>query len=115
MRASPGCADLPGPWHDVPFGKIKISSEPNGASCLPPARRSPPDPAPVRSVGDRATTDAKDMQMPKYAILEAPSALGHVPEHPGVERAPEVLLNAGLADGLAATIRAALASQPGRD
>jgi arginase len=40
--------------------------------------------------------------MLKYAILEAPSALGHVPEHRGVERAPEVLLDAGLADGLAA-------------
>jgi arginase len=40
--------------------------------------------------------------MPKYAILEAPSALGHVPEHLGVERAPDVLLGAGLADGLAA-------------
>ena len=40
--------------------------------------------------------------MPRYAILEAPSALGHVPEHLGVERAPEVLLGAGLADGLAA-------------
>jgi arginase len=38
----------------------------------------------------------------KYAIVEAPSALGHVPEHRGVERAPEVLLGAGLADGLAA-------------
>jgi len=33
--------------------------------------------------------------------VEAPSALGHVPEHLGVERAPEVLLGAGLADGLA--------------
>ena len=40
--------------------------------------------------------------MPNYAILEAPSALGHVPEHRGVERAPDVLLGAGLADGLAA-------------
>src|SRR5450755_4577685 len=40
--------------------------------------------------------------MPRYAIVEAPSALGHVPEHRGVERAPEVLLAAGLADGLAA-------------
>ena len=38
--------------------------------------------------------------MPEYAILEAPSALGHVPEHVGVERAPAVLLAAGLADGL---------------
>jgi len=40
--------------------------------------------------------------MPRYAIVEALSALGHVPEHLGVERAPEVLLGAGLADGLAA-------------
>jgi arginase len=40
--------------------------------------------------------------VPKYAILEAPSALGHVPEHRGVERAPGVLLGAGLANGLAA-------------
>jgi arginase len=39
---------------------------------------------------------------PRYAILEAPPALGHIPEHRGVERAPEVLLGAGLADGLAA-------------
>jgi arginase len=35
-----------------------------------------------------------------YGILEACSALGHVPEHRGVARAPEVLLGAGLADGL---------------
>jgi arginase len=40
--------------------------------------------------------------VPRYAIVEAPSALGHVPEHLGVERAPQVLLGAGLADGLAA-------------
>ena len=40
--------------------------------------------------------------MLSFAIVEAPSALGHVPEHLGVERAPEVLLEAGLADGLAA-------------
>ena len=40
--------------------------------------------------------------MPRYAIVEAPSALGHVPEHLGVGRAPEALLAAGLADGLAA-------------
>jgi arginase len=38
--------------------------------------------------------------MRKYAILEAPSALGHIPEHLGVERAPGALLAAGLADGL---------------
>jgi arginase len=31
-------------------------------------------------------------RMPRYAIVEAPSALGHVPEHLGVERAPEALL-----------------------
>ena len=40
--------------------------------------------------------------IPRYAILESPSALGHVPEHRGVERAPGVLLDAGLADGLGA-------------
>ena len=40
--------------------------------------------------------------MPRYAIVEAPSALGHVPEHRGVERAPGALLGAELADGLAA-------------
>src|SRR5215469_14721243 len=42
------------------------------------------------------------MPMPRYAILEAPSALGHVPEHRGVERAPGVLLRAGISAGLAA-------------
>lgn len=36
----------------------------------------------------------------RYAILEAPSALGHIPEHLGVERAPGALLDYGLADGL---------------
>jgi arginase len=40
--------------------------------------------------------------VPRYAIVEAASALGHVPEHRGVERAPEVLLGFGLADGLEA-------------
>ncbi len=40
--------------------------------------------------------------MLRYAIIEAPSALGHVPEHLGVERAPGVLLGLGLADGLEA-------------
>jgi arginase len=50
--------------------------------------------------------------MPRYAILEAPSALGHVPEHRGVERAPAVLLDAGLADGLAAR-RAGRVEAPG--
>jgi arginase len=38
----------------------------------------------------------------EFAVLAAPSALGHVPEHLGVERAPEFLVEAGLADGLAA-------------
>jgi arginase len=50
--------------------------------------------------------------MLRYAIVEAPSALGHVPEHLGVERAPEVLLGAGLADGLAAR-RAGRVEAPG--
>jgi len=49
--------------------------------------------------------------MHKYAILEAPSALGHVPEHLGVERAPAVLLEAGLADGLAARRAGRVAAQ----
>jgi arginase len=40
--------------------------------------------------------------VPKFAIVEAASALGHVPEHRGVERAPGVLLGFGLADGLEA-------------
>lgn len=36
------------------------------------------------------------------AVLEAPSALGHVPAQRGVERAPERLLEEGIADGLGA-------------
>ncbi len=48
--------------------------------------------------------------VPKYAILEAPSALGHVAEHLGVERAPEALLELGLADGLAARRAGAVAA-----
>jgi hypothetical protein len=39
--------------------------------------------------------------VPSYAILEAPSALGHVREHLWVERALELLLKAELADGVA--------------
>jgi arginase len=40
--------------------------------------------------------------MAGIAVLEAPSALGHVPGHRGVERAPAVLLEAGIAAGLEA-------------
>ena len=40
--------------------------------------------------------------MSGIAILEAPSALGHVPEHLGVERAPGRLLEEGIAEGLGA-------------
>jgi arginase len=40
--------------------------------------------------------------MLQHAILEAPPALEHIPEHLGVERAPEVRLPAGFAKGLAA-------------
>jgi hypothetical protein len=57
-------------------------AEQTGAGCRPPATGGP-----LRH---------------QYAILEAPSALGHVPEHLGVERAPGVLLDAALADGLSA-------------
>ena len=42
--------------------------------------------------------------MPGIAILEAPSALGHVPEHRGVEKAPARLLEGGIADGLGAVV-----------
>jgi arginase len=53
-----------------------------------------------------------------YSILEAPSALGHVREHLGVERAPEALFGAGLADGLGARRAGrieALGYSPARD
>jgi arginase len=40
--------------------------------------------------------------IPGIAILEAPSALGHVPEHRGVEKAPARLLEQGIAEGLGA-------------
>jgi arginase len=40
--------------------------------------------------------------MPGISILEAPSALGHVPEHRGVEKAPARLLEEGIAEGLGA-------------
>jgi arginase len=40
--------------------------------------------------------------MPGIAILEAPSALGHIPEHLGVEKAPARLLEEGIATGLGA-------------
>jgi arginase len=42
--------------------------------------------------------------MPGIAVLEAPSALGHVPEHRGVELAPARLLEEGIADGLGAVV-----------
>lgn len=38
------------------------------------------------------------------AVLEAPSALGHVPAHRGVEKAPDQLLEDGIADGLGAVV-----------
>lgn len=56
--------------------------------------------------------------MLNYAIIEAPSALGHVPEHLGVERAPGILLGAGLADGLNARLAGRVAAEgyrPERD
>ena len=42
--------------------------------------------------------------MAGIAVLEAPSALGHVPEHRGVEKAPARLLEEGIADGLGAVV-----------
>jgi len=40
--------------------------------------------------------------MAGIAVLEAPSALGHVPEHRGIEKAPARLLEEGIAEGLGA-------------
>jgi arginase family enzyme len=45
--------------------------------------------------------------VPKYALVEAASALGHVPEHRGVERAPG---NGLTGDELTVTLRTAIAS-----
>src|ERR1700748_3454041 len=45
---------------------------------------------------------ARGGPMPGIAILEAPSALGHIPEHRGVEKAPARLLEEGIATGLGA-------------
>jgi arginase len=42
--------------------------------------------------------------MAGIAVLEAPSALGHVPEHRGVEKAPARLLEEGIAEGLGAVV-----------
>ena len=42
--------------------------------------------------------------MAGIAVLEAPSALGHVPEHRGVELAPARLLEDGIAEGLGAVV-----------
>jgi arginase len=42
--------------------------------------------------------------MPGIAVLEAPSALGHVPEHRGVELAPARLLEEGIEEGLGAVV-----------
>jgi hypothetical protein len=50
-----------------------------------------------RSLLPLLSTAAGGLLKPTCAIIEAPSALGHVPEHLGVERAPAVLLEAGLA------------------
>ncbi|MFJ4633870.1 arginase family protein [Streptomyces sp. NPDC088847] len=40
--------------------------------------------------------------MRNFAIIEAPSVLGHIPTHLGVAAMPDALLNAGLADRLSA-------------
>jgi arginase len=42
--------------------------------------------------------------MAGIAVLEAPSALGHMPEHRGVEQAPARLLEEGIAEGLGAVV-----------
>lgn len=47
----------------------------------------------------------------RLAVIEAPSALGHIPSHQGVARAPDVLLASGLAKQLGAR-RAARVAAP---
>src|SRR5262245_39851479 len=109
--------DQLGPQHDalndrirlaVMLGPMSVASS-RGSPCrshspVSRTRRHPGAwPAPVRAGGAEAgrhPLGAGGSLRHSYAILEAPSALGHIPEHRGVERAPGVLLEAGLADGL---------------
>jgi arginase len=56
--------------------------------------------------------------LPKYAIIQAPSVLGHIPSHLGVGRMPEFLLGLGLAEELSARRARRVESppyHPGRD
>jgi arginase len=48
----------------------------------------------------------------RFAVIEAPSALGHIPTHQGVARTPDVLLDAGLADRLRARRAARVPAPP---
>jgi arginase len=52
--------------------------------------------------------------MRRYAIIEAPSVLGHVPSHLGVARMPEFLLGTGLAESLSARRAGRVESPPYR-
>jgi arginase len=52
------------------------------------------------------------MEMRRYAVIEAPSVLGHIPEHLGVARMPEFLLAVGLADRLPARRAGRVESPP---
>jgi hypothetical protein len=60
----------------------------------------------------------RENALPNYAIIEAPSVLGHIPFHLGVARMPEFLLGLGLAERLSARRAGRVESppyQPGRD
>ncbi|ASV38210.1 arginase family protein [Pseudomonas reactans] len=53
--------------------------------------------------------------MRNFAIIEAPSVLGHIPTHLGVARMPEALLKAGLAERLGARHAGRVESPPWRE
>ena len=60
--------------------------------------------APVARCGLAVEAGHRTGSLParKFAVIEAPSALGHIPTHQGVARTPDVLLSCGLADRLGA-------------
>lgn len=77
---------------------VDLQAAPTGAACgeLPRAARHGAGPRPRR----------------EFAVIEAPSALGHVPTHQGVARTPEVLLGTGFAERLGARRAARVPAPP---
>jgi arginase len=66
---------------------------------------------PILGEWDRSHGQIPGRRKRKHAVIEAPSALGHVPSHLGVARMPDALQAAGLAERLAAR-RAARVAPP---